>query len=120
MVEFCTLEDVRRALDIRTTQQDDWIASLITQARDTIDRYVGYSFQDFPDDVRWLSGRGRDILITGSIRQIKQFKAVQLLTETDFSITEIALSLGYTNSSTFSRAFQRSPGVSPSSYRRSH
>ncbi|GCE45180.1 gp6-like head-tail connector protein [Thermosporothrix hazakensis] len=72
MVEYCTLEDVRRALDIRTTQQDDWIASLIMQARDTIDRYVGYSFQDFPDDVRWFSGRGRDILITGYIRQIKQ------------------------------------------------
>nr|BBH85323.1 AraC family transcriptional regulator [Thermosporothrix sp. COM3] len=54
------------------------------------------------------------------LHTLRMKKAVQLLTETDFSITEIALSLGYTNSSTFSRAFQRSLGVSPSSYRRSH
>ena len=46
-------------------------------------------------------------------------KAKELLCSTNISIKEIALMTGYTNSATFSRAFSRYEGVTPSWYRSS-
>lgn len=46
-------------------------------------------------------------------------KAKDLLYSTNISIKEIALMTGYTNSATFSRAFSRYEGVTPSWYRSS-
>lgn len=44
--------------------------------------------------------------------------ARQLLRETDKSIMDVALDVGYTNPSHFARLFQRETGLSPSEYRR--
>jgi AraC-like DNA-binding protein len=46
-------------------------------------------------------------------------QAKQLLTYTHKSITEIALDVGFSSSSYFSRIFRRETGVSPEAYRRS-
>jgi AraC family transcriptional regulator len=50
------------------------------------------------------------------IRQRIQ-RAQQLLRETDLNVTEIGLSVGYSNPSHFSQVFRRAVGVSPGDYR---
>ncbi len=55
----------------------------------------------------------RNILAEERIR-----RAVHLLTETNFSITEIAVSLGYDHAAAFTRAFTKYCGRSPSEVRR--
>jgi AraC-like DNA-binding protein len=44
-------------------------------------------------------------------------QAKQLLTDTDKSITEIALEVGFSDSGYFSRVFRREVGLSPEAYR---
>ena len=46
--------------------------------------------------------------------------ATHMLTDTDVSITEIALDLGYTESAHLTRAFRRWVGICPRDYRRRH
>ncbi|MGO8586822.1 helix-turn-helix domain-containing protein, partial [Rhizobium ruizarguesonis] len=46
-------------------------------------------------------------------------KARQLLQETNISIIEIGMSVGYSSHSHFAQIFRREAGVSPSDYRRS-
>jgi AraC family transcriptional regulator len=46
-------------------------------------------------------------------------KAQQLLLETDMSIIEIGMSVGYSSPSHFAQVFRRETGVTPSEYRRS-
>ncbi len=51
------------------------------------------------------------------LTQYRIKKACQLLTQTSFSMTAIANSLGFENSLYFSKAFRKVQGVSPSEYR---
>ena len=51
--------------------------------------------------------------------QLRMRRAVMLLHEAEGSISDIALKLGYSDSSCFIRAFRRIYGVTPSAYRRS-
>jgi len=50
--------------------------------------------------------------------QIRIQKAVHLLKETELSILEIALKVGYDSQHYFSTAFKKMIGVSPNQYRR--
>lgn len=45
-------------------------------------------------------------------------QAKELLTKSDKNITEIAMSVGFSDSSYFSRVFRRQVGISPEAYRR--
>ena len=47
-------------------------------------------------------------------------KAVDFLTYTDLSVEHIACSCGYANISSFSKAFKKVTGISPSQYRNEH
>ena len=51
------------------------------------------------------------------ITKVRIDKAVELLKTTNFTIKEIAISTGYTNVRTFSRAFIKIMGISPGSFR---
>ena len=51
-------------------------------------------------------------------RQCRIQRAARLLTETDATVTEIALRVGYHNVSKFAAAFQQEMGAPPSSYRK--
>src|SRR5579875_1599566 len=42
---YCTLQQVKNALDLQKTSQDAWIQELIEEAQSTLDREIGYSFQ---------------------------------------------------------------------------
>ncbi len=52
------------------------------------------------------------------VEEIKITEAKRLLAETDFPITEIAHTLQYNHSPSFTRAFRRSTGSSPSEFRK--
>ena len=51
------------------------------------------------------------------VRQVRQAKAIELLTSSSLSISQIAIATGFANPSGFSRAFQSWTGMSPSEYR---
>lgn len=51
------------------------------------------------------------------LQSLRLNKAAQLLRETDYSVTEIGLSVGYPDLYRFSRAFSRAYGVPPSEFR---
>lgn len=52
------------------------------------------------------------------VQQQRLLKAKQLIANTDTSIAEIALEVGYTDHSYFSRIFKRATGQTPNEYRR--
>ena len=52
------------------------------------------------------------------IVQVRTRNAAHLLKESDFSLTEIALECGFSDSSYFGRVFHRAMGVTPSEYRK--
>jgi hypothetical protein len=75
IVEYCTLSDVKLALDLRgnNTSNDTWIQSLIPQARSEVDQYVGYNFQS-TSGTRLFSGDGDGLLLTGPIVSFSQVR----------------------------------------------
>jgi AraC-like DNA-binding protein len=54
------------------------------------------------------------------INQQRTAKAAELLTRTDFSMAEIAISVGFADQSHLTRNFSRLLGKTPSAYRRAH
>ncbi len=58
--------------------------------------------------------------ISSCIRNMRIQNAIQLLTQTDKSVIEIANTCGYENPSKFSSAFRKLTGSSPSAYREAH
>lgn len=52
------------------------------------------------------------------LKKLKMEKAAEMLKETNYSITEIALSVGYSDLFPFTRAFTQYYGASPSEYRK--
>ncbi|HML85738.1 MAG TPA: AraC family transcriptional regulator [Bacteroidales bacterium] len=51
------------------------------------------------------------------LRYVRINKAKELLIETDFSIMEIAVMVGYSSNSTLTRAFHSLTGMTPKEYR---
>ena len=84
-------------------------------SREDIAQYVNIS-KDY------LTYCFRQELKTTPIRYIQRYRvniAKSLLKETDKSVTEIALAVGFSDSGYFSRIFSRELGISPDQYRRS-
>lgn len=83
---------------------------------------AGAVAEHFHVSISWLSvhfksGTGMGFL--DYVHGCRLAKAKELLRATNTSIKDIALMVGYTNSATFSRAFSRYEGVTPSWYRSS-
>ncbi|MNZ40179.1 HTH-type transcriptional regulator VirS [compost metagenome] len=51
------------------------------------------------------------------VEEIRQAMAIELVSQTSFSLTEVALRLGYNEASSFTRAFRRWTGLTPLKYR---
>jgi AraC-like DNA-binding protein len=52
------------------------------------------------------------------LSDLRKALAVEYLTQTDMTVDDIAIQLGYSDASNFARAFRRWTGKSPSDYRR--
>jgi AraC-like DNA-binding protein len=60
-----------------------------------------------------------DVTYSSIVEQARLRKAQSLLNDTNLRLLDISLSLGYSEPATFTRAFRRWAGVSPSEYRNS-
>jgi AraC-like DNA-binding protein len=56
--------------------------------------------------------------MTSEIIEVKKQRAAELLLETDKSVVEIATAVGFTNSTSFARAFKSWTEESPREYRK--
>ena len=92
---------------IRSYANDDWLN--INQASEVID-ISARTLQ------RRLSAEQQTY--SGLIQQCRAQAAGNLLENSDATMAEIALQLGYRNQSHFTRAFQRWAQVSPSEFRK--
>ena len=80
-----------------------------------IAQYAGYSECYFMT----LFKKTTNLTVVNFINQIRIAKARQLLCDTDFRISEIAMQVGFTNFSYFIRSFKDKYGMSPSQFRKS-
>jgi AraC-like DNA-binding protein len=53
------------------------------------------------------------ITVFGYIHYLRMFRAMALLRDTDLNVSQVALEVGYSNTSAFSRAFKREMGFNP-------
>lgn len=63
---YCQLSDVRMLLGNKSSVDDAWLTSMISQAQAAIDRELGYSFQTVAA-TRKFSGKDREDLFVGKI-----------------------------------------------------
>ena len=56
----------------------------------------------------------------GLLDEVRREMALQVMTDTDLALADIALSLGFADSSTFLRAFKRWTGMTPARWRKQH
>ncbi len=78
-------------------------------------RLAGFSVQGLQRRLRQSGHTYREI-----VDRARRQRAAHLLHETELSVVEIALSLGYEDHANFTRAFNRWWGCPPSEFRRSH
>ena len=58
------------------------------------------------------------ISVTDFINRIRISKAIQLLNESEYNITEICFLVGFNNLSHFIKIFKRSVGMTPSEFKK--
>lgn len=82
--------------------------------RQTLARHIGMS----DDYLTYCFRQELGVTPIAYLNRYRVIQAKQLLRNTDKSITDIALEVGFSSSSYFSRVFRREVGVSPQEYRR--
>lgn len=78
---------------------------------------VSQMFQASPKNINESLNYYVETNFNSFLNQIRIFKACDLLADTDMSITEIAIEVGYNSSKTFLRHFQQIIGINPSEFR---
>ncbi len=73
---------------------------------------LGIGVQRLQRDLRREGVDYRDLL-----NRAKRARAQELLSDTDMTVIDIALSLGYSDHGNFSRAFRKMTGLAPSCFR---
>jgi signal transduction histidine kinase/DNA-binding LacI/PurR family transcriptional regulator/DNA-binding response OmpR family regulator len=103
-----TQQHVRQAMTCIHTRYDEPLS------REDIAHHVGINADYLTDCFR------KELSITPVIylRRYRILKAQELLETTDFSITQVALEVGFSGCAHFSRTFHREVGMTPSAYRR--
>ncbi|MFR1434473.1 MAG: AraC family transcriptional regulator [Acutalibacteraceae bacterium] len=79
---------------------------------ETLCHMYGYSYSNFSDLFKRYSGKSPHKFLT----EVRIEKAAELLYSKQFSVTDIAFMVGYTDSSYFSRIFRKYKGCSPSAF----
>ena len=127
LTELYSKKYVAGPSEIVVTSIDD---ELLKKALDCIERNMDnsdYGVEDFVSDM----AMGRTALyqrinnITGQsikefIQDIRLKRSVDLLEESDKTISEISYMTGFVNPKHFSTIFKKNYGVTPSEYRKSH
>jgi AraC-like DNA-binding protein len=121
--ELCdTDEAVKKHICLRSVKpsEQDFLENLldITESRfsdytfgvDCLSREIGISKPQLYRKVSAITGRSP----VSFIRDIRLQKALSLLKENKYNISEIAMEVGYNNPSYFSKCFQEKYGVNPS------
>jgi len=120
---FKELEDVNKPLKTSMYPEDRFLYDLDQYIQDHISESLsvgsiagnfGKSSNYFSDLVRKLSGES----LGNRVRKLKMRRAMILLKKTDMKVYEIAQSLGYSDSYSFSKAFKVFQGESPVSFKR--
>lgn len=104
--EFASADQVRRVIHGR-------LSLALDTALDDVAKVFGLSTRSLK---RHLANERQTF--SAIVEEIKITEAKRLLTETDFPITEIAHTLKYSHLPSFSKAFARSTGSSPSEFRK--
>ncbi|MFO7826591.1 MAG: DUF4242 domain-containing protein [Cyclobacterium sp.] len=121
--ELCEIDEaVKKNTGLRSVKPSDqsFLENLldITESRfsdytfgvDGLSREIGISRPQLYRKISALTGRSP----VSFIRDIRLQKALPLLKENKYNISEIALEVGYNNASYFSKCFQEKYGVNPS------
>jgi LacI family transcriptional regulator len=90
-------------------------ANCLIQVDDVIN-YLGVSRRNLHD--KFIKTLGRSVY--DEIKRVRIDLISQMLIETDLSISDIVLSLGYDNTNHISRYFKQKKGMSPLEYRKLH
>lgn len=73
---YCVLTDVKGLLGLKSSSDDAWITSLISQAQAVIDGELGYAFQQdgtlASPTTRVYSGKGNPFLYIGFVQSVTQ------------------------------------------------
>ena len=78
--------------------------------------YVSMEYSYFSSYFKRKTGKS----FSACLQDMKNKHAQKLLTETELGIEDLAMRMGYSSGSNFSRAFRRGTGKWPSEYRRLH
>lgn len=112
----------RRSTDVLAVS-DDLVASAINYINQHANRVV--SVEDVAAAVglsrRMLHNRFKQAIgrsIHDEIKRVRIQQAIRMLVETNMTVTEIALAMGYSGPEKLSRYFQRETGATPLAYRK--
>ncbi|HCM88913.1 MULTISPECIES: AraC family transcriptional regulator [Vagococcus] len=115
-------------MDNKKREQQQRYIRLINQSEDYIEQHLStpISLKELADNANFSEYHFHRIFKQYSNETLKQFitrfklerAAIFLSVNQSLSLTDIALSYGYNDSSTFSKAFKNHFGVSPSAYRK--
>lgn len=105
----------------------EWAKELKEMIQDQLDTNMTLSLQQVSDELEinptYLSrefSKYFDNLSFGDyIRKLRIEKAISLMTDTDYSLTEIAYLTGFSDQSHFTRIFKKQTGQNPSLYKKS-
>jgi AraC-like DNA-binding protein len=105
----------------------EWAKELKEMIQDQLDTNMTLSLQQASDELEinpsYLSrefSKYFDNLSFGDyIRKLRIEKAIHLMTDTDYSLTEIAYLTGFSDQSHFNRIFKKQTGQNPSLYKKS-
>jgi len=114
--------------DVSTLYTNDSESQFIQKATELIQQNIAeseYSSERLSSDLcmSYITAYRHIKSLTGMtpgefIRNIRLKRAAQLLRSTDLPITEVAVTVGFSTPSYFTRSFQQEYGMSPSNYRK--
>jgi len=127
-VERMLLEVFHKYIKQSTSKKaPDWAKELREMIQDQLDTNMALSLQQVSNDLEinpaYLSrefSKYFDNLSFGDyIRKLRIEKAIGLMTDTSYSLTEIAYLTGFSDQSHFNRIFKKQTGQPPSAYKKS-
>jgi len=127
-VEQMLLEVFNRYIkQSKSKKAPDWAQELKEMIQDQLDTNMTLSLQQVSDELeinpaylsREFSKYFDDLSFGDYIRKLRIEKAINLMTGTDYSLTEIAYLTGFSDQSHFNRIFKKQTGQNPSAYKKS-